>query len=156
MFKPGFLGTRAPFFMDSVTLIVALLPFLVAIATLFAHRASYKMHALLQTIIFLFSLLVVGYFEYGVRLGRGFSHFAPSSNLSPTLLKSLLIVHITIATLTLLFWGWIVFFSLIQYKKKRLPGLGFAKHKTWGKRVFFGITLTTISGIALYLTLFLL
>lgn len=32
MFEAGFLGTRAPFFMDMVTLIVAGLPLLVAAA----------------------------------------------------------------------------------------------------------------------------
>jgi putative membrane protein len=36
MFEVGFLGTRAPFFMDTVTLIVALLPLLIALAVTLA------------------------------------------------------------------------------------------------------------------------
>ena len=42
MFESGFFGTRAPFFMDIVTLIVALLPFLVAVAISFARNKYYK------------------------------------------------------------------------------------------------------------------
>ena len=40
MFQPGFLGTKAPFFMDFVTIIVAALPLLVAIAIYFAKKET--------------------------------------------------------------------------------------------------------------------
>ena len=52
MFHEGFLGTRAPMFMDMVTLIVALLPFLVGSAIYFAKIRKYKVHAFLQIFIF--------------------------------------------------------------------------------------------------------
>ena len=72
MFAKGFLGTRAPFFMDFITLIVTLLPLFVAIGILFARRYDYEIHALIQMSIFILSLVIFGYFEYGVRLGGGF------------------------------------------------------------------------------------
>jgi len=59
MFHPGFLGTRAPLFMDMVTLIVALLPLLVAGAIYFAINKKYKVHAYSQIFIFAFSVIVL-------------------------------------------------------------------------------------------------
>ena len=56
MFREGFLGTRAPFFMDFTTLIVALLPFLVAISIYFARTKSFKVHQISQIIILIFAL----------------------------------------------------------------------------------------------------
>lgn len=156
MFEAGFLGTRAPFFMDSTTLIVALLPLLVGFAITAARRSSYRLHALLQTVIFIISFIVIGYFEYGIRLGGGFERFALQSSLSPLLLKTLLVVHIAIATLTLLLWTWILLRALISYKQARLPGHDSLKHKILGKRVFLGIIFTTLSGIGVYITLFIL
>ena len=44
MFQPGFLGTRAPFFMDFVTIIVTLLPLLVGFAILLAKKKMFKLH----------------------------------------------------------------------------------------------------------------
>ncbi|MDQ7067856.1 MAG: hypothetical protein Q9M40_07695 [Sulfurimonas sp.] len=42
MFESGFLGTKAPFFMDFVTLLVALLPVLVYGAILLAKKICTK------------------------------------------------------------------------------------------------------------------
>ena len=156
MFQAGFLGTKAPYFMDSVTLIVALLPLLVGLVITAANRSFYKLHGVLQAVIFVVSVVVLGYFEYGVRLGGGFEHFALHSSLSPALLKTLLIVHIIIATITLLLWSWLLLKALLGYKKEKLPGSDSSKHKTLGKRLFLGITLTALSGIVVYITLFIL
>ena len=65
MFHQGFFGTRAPFFMDIVTLIVAVLPFLVMGAILLAKNRHYRAHAYTQISIFAVSVIVVSYFEYG-------------------------------------------------------------------------------------------
>jgi len=82
MFAPGFIGTRAPFFMDIVTLIVALLPLLVYGAILLARGGNYKSHAVVQNIIFIFSVIIIGYFEMGVRIGGGFDAFISESGVS--------------------------------------------------------------------------
>jgi len=82
MYKQGFLGTKAPFFMDLTTLIVAFLPFLLAIAIYFAQKRRYKIHTILQTVIYIVSAIVVGYFEYGVRTGEGFKDFLKSTSVS--------------------------------------------------------------------------
>ncbi|MBD3797826.1 MAG: DUF420 domain-containing protein, partial [Campylobacterales bacterium] len=81
MFKTGFLGTNAPFFMDAVTVIVALLPLLVFAAVSLAEKGKYEKHKNTHIIIFIVSVIVVGYFEFGVRIGGGFEEFSKNSSL---------------------------------------------------------------------------
>ena len=100
MFQAGFLGTRAPFFMDLVTLIVALLPFLVFGAIGLARAKRYKLHAFVQTLIFAFSVIVIIYFETGVRIGGGFNAFMDGSSVSHNYAFFVLILHIVIATVS--------------------------------------------------------
>ncbi len=155
MFQPGFLGTRAPFFMDMVTLIVALLPLLVGVALLFARRGYPSVHAWLQAIIFAVSLLVVGYFEYGVRLGGGYEAFAQHSQVSHHYLVVVLILHILIAVVTLGVWGSTLLHALKEYRRGGiLPGVGSAVHRRAGLRAFVAIVLTSLTGIWVYLLLF--
>ncbi len=154
MFAQGFLGTRAPFFMDFVTLIVTLLPLLVALAIVVAKKRQYEVHALLQTIIFVVSLVIFGYFEYGVRLGGGFEAYFQESGVGHNYAIIVLIVHIFIATVTLGLW----ISTIISAKKDRghklLPGVHSLAHKKAGIRTFTGITLTSFSGLWVYLLLF--
>ena len=153
MFQPGFLGTKAPFFMDFVTLIVALLPLLVGMAIYFAKRKDYNLHALVQTLIFIVSIIVVGYFEYGVRLGGGYEAFVKNTHVSHNYLFVVLMVHIVISVITLGIWA----STLIRAKKdyeNGLPGPYSRSHRRAGFRTFIGITLTSLTGIWVYLLLF--
>jgi len=154
MFEAGFLGTRAPFFMDFVTLIVALLPLLVLIAISLAKRKSYKLHAVSQTFIFIISVVVVGYFEYGVRLGGGFKAFIKGSSISHDYALWVLIIHIIIAILTLILWTKILIQASKEKKQFKLPGQYSIKHKKNGIYTFIAISLTSFSGIWVYLLLF--
>jgi len=153
MFESGFLGTKAPFFMDFVTLIVAFLPFLVGIAIYFAKTKRYKLHKLLHIIIFVTSLLVFGYFEYSVRLFGGYEAFLKNTTVSHSYLFVVLVLHIFISVVTLGVWT----STLIRGKKdyeNGLPGSYSNSHKKAGFRTFVGITLTSLSGIWVYLLLF--
>jgi len=153
MFQPGFLGTKAPFFMDFVTLIVALLPLLVGMAIYFARRQDYSLHALVQTLIFIVSIIVVGYFEYGVRLGGGYEAFVKNTHVSHNYLFVVLMIHIFISVVTLGIWA----STLIRAKKdyeSGLPGPYSRSHRRAGFRTFIGITLTSLTGIWVYLLLF--
>ena len=154
MFQSGFLGTRAPFFMDFVTLIVAILPLLVLIAISFAKTKSYKLHAFTQTFIFITSVIVVSYFEYGVRLGGGFDAFLKGSSISHNYALWVLIVHIIIATLTLIVWTKLLIKAYQDKKNFKLPGQFSIEHKKSGIRTFIGISLTSFTGIWVYLLLF--
>ena len=154
MFAEGFLGTRAPFFMDFVTLIVALLPLLVYGSILLAKKKLYKMHALTQNIIFIVSVIVVGYFEYGVRVGGGFDAFMEGSGVSYTYSSIVLGLHILIAVVTLLYWSATIFKANSQYINGLLPGERSPAHKLLALKTFLGIVFTSFSGIWVYLLLF--
>lgn len=154
MFQAGFLGTRAPFFMDFVTLIVAFLPLLLLIAIGMAKRKYYKLHAFTQTIIFIVSFIVVGYFEYGVRLGGGFSSFMEGSHTSHNYALWVLIIHIIIATLSLILWLRTVILAYKANIRGELVGSFSASHKKEGFYTFIGICLTTFTAIWVYILLF--
>ncbi len=154
MFQAGFLGTRAPFFMDVVTLIVALLPLLVFGAILFARKKQYKLHMISQNIIFVVSLIVIVYFELGVRIGGGFDAFVSDTGVSPTYALIVLILHILIAITTLYFWTLTLLRANYSYTKKELPGRGTNSHKFVAIKAVLGIILTSLTGIWVYLLLF--
>lgn len=154
MFEAGFLGTRAPFFMDFVMIIVAFLPLLTLGAIALAKINNYKLHTLTQTIIFIVSVIVVGYFEYGVRAGGGFDAFMKESHTSDKYALWVLIFHIIVATLTLVVW---IRTLLLAYKEKRnhkLPGAYSITHQKAGKLTFIGIFLTSFTGVWVYILLF--
>ena len=146
MFSAGFLGTRAPFFMDFVTLIVAILPLLIAVAIYFARKKMYKTHSYLQMILFSFSVVLLVYFEIGVRVGGGFSAFMLESSVSQKYAFFVLVLHIAISVVTLGIW----LVALIRVKKFLSSGV----HKLLGRITFIGIVLTSLSGIWVYLLLF--
>lgn len=154
MFEAGFLGTRAPFFMDMVTLIVAILPLLIAVAIFFAKMEKYTLHALVQIVIFVVSVIVVGYFEYGVRLGGGYNTFVEGTNVSHVYALWVLIVHIVIASVTLLVWTAMFWLAYNDRKRYILPGMNSSFHKKMGMWTFVGIVLTSLTGIWVYLLLF--
>lgn len=146
MFEQGFFGTRAPLFMDMVTLIVALLPFLVAGAIYLAKIKKYKYHAFMQIFIFAFSVIVVSYFEYGVRLGGGYKYFIETTTSSHDYVFIVLMFHIAIALATLIVWST----TFIMIKKL----LATHKHKKAGLLTFVGVVMTSLTGIWVYMLLF--
>ena len=147
MFHPGFFGTRAPFFMDLVTLIVSLLPLLVAVAISFARNKHYKAHAYTQIFIFTFSVIVLFYFEYGVRLAGGFDAFMQESSVSHAYAFVVLIFHIIVSVITLIIWATTIFRAKNQLKNKQ--------HKKAGILTFMGVVATSLSGIWVYLLMFI-
>ena len=146
MFQKGFFGTRAPLFMDEVTLIVALLPILLYLVIKLAQKKHYKAHALLQILLYVTSIAVVLYFEAGVRAAGGFSAYEEESSVAHSYLFAVLVLHIAIAVSTTIFWT----FTLFGAKKE----LRLGRHKRDGLITFAGVMLTSLSGIWVYLLLF--
>ncbi len=146
MFKPGFFGTRAPLFMDEVTLIVVLLPLLLFGGIKLAQKKYYKAHMLYQIILYVTSIAVVLYFEAGVRALGGFKTFEETSSVAHSYLFAVLVLHIAIAASTTLFWTFTV---LSAQKEVRL-----GRHRRDGLITFSGVTLTSLTGIWVYLLLF--
>ena len=155
MFETGFLGTRAPFFMDFVMIMVALLPLLVMIAILFAKKKNYTAHAITQTILYIVAVVVVSYFEYGVRAGGGYKGFVEGSSVSHQYILYVLLFHIAIAVIGFVVWT----HTLITARRDQRVGLLVAKHssihKKRGKRAFMWIVGTAITGVWVYVLLFM-
>ena len=154
MFIEGFLGTRAPFFMDIVTLIVAALPFLLAIVVAMARFEFHKTHIFLQYLLLIVSVVVLVYFEYGVRLDGGFENYVQKSGVGIGYITTVLIAHIITAVATLVYWIMTMVNARRDRKYKGLPGVYSASHKQAGIKTFILITLTSLSGIWVYFLLF--
>ena len=154
MFETGFLGTRAPFFMDFVMIMVAVLPLLALGAITMAKVKSYKLHALSQSIIFVVSVIVVSYFEYGVRAGGGFNTFMEGSNTSHNYAFYVLIFHIAVALISLVIWIRTIWSARKATKLGNLPGSASLTHKKAGQLTFIGIFMTSFTGIWVYVLLF--
>jgi len=154
MFEAGFLGTRAPFFMDFVMIMVALLPLLALGAISMAKVKEYKLHATAQSIIFVVSVIVVGYFEYGVRAGGGFDNFMKGSHASHDYALWVLLFHIAIAVISLVIWVKTIWSARKAMKNNNLPGKDSLSHKKAGQLTFLGIFLTAFTGIWVYVLLF--
>jgi putative membrane protein len=156
MFESGFLGTGAPFFMDIVTIIVSLLPILIFGATSLAANGRYEQHKFFQLLIFVVSVIVVGYFEYGVRIGGGFEQFSQNSSLPYLFLISFLIFHICIAVITLILWVITIYLAYDKNYHFRTNGFQTTKHGKMGKLLSKWIILTSVTGIMVYVLLFVL
>jgi len=154
MFQTGFLGTRAPFFMDFVTLIVVFLPLIVYMSILFARKGRYILHAITQNAIFITAIIILSYFELGVRVGGGFDAFIQDSGVSHTYASIILVLHIIIATVMLFYWVRTVLNANIQFKKGLIPGPQSRSHKLLAAKTFISIIFTSFSGIWVYLLLF--
>ncbi len=155
MFTQGFLGTKAPLFMDFVTVIVTLLPLLVWIAIKLVRAGYYETHRVYQIVIFIVSVIVVGWFEYGVRAGGGFALFIEGNSLPNSLLYGVLIFHIVIATLSFIWWAKTLYTGNKYYRNKNLPGGCSIRHIADGKLAALGIFMTSLSALWLYIALFM-
>lgn len=154
LFSTGFLGTRAPLFMDIVSVIVALLPFLIFGAISLAKRGNYRAHESVQKLLFIISVLVVGFFEYGVRMEGGYKNLMEGSSVSHDYLLYVLIFHIMISVTTLIIWVLTLYYAKRYKKQMTLPGLDSGIHKKYGMRTFIGIVLTMLTGAWVYALLF--
>jgi len=156
MFEAGFLGTRAPLFMDLVTIYFALLPFLVGFAIMLAARGRYRAHFKSQAALFLVTMVMVVVFEAGVRIGGGFNDYMQGSDLSYGWVLSYLLLHIAIALFTVVVWGVTIYRSMKVFVKEGHTAPYFKQHKARAKWLFAGIVVTSLMGCSMYPILFVL
>ncbi len=154
IFQSGFLGTRAPLFMDIVSVIVALLPFLIYAAIGLAKKKNYQAHESVQKFLFVLTVIVVAFFEYGVRVAGGYKILMEGSSVSHNYFIYVLIFHIIISVLTLVLWVMTLYYAKRYKRQKTLPGLYAPAHKKDGQRTFIGIILTMLTGGWVYALLF--
>jgi putative membrane protein len=140
--------------MDFVMIVVALLPFLIYIGIVLAHRGHYGAHRIYQWFVFIVSVVVVSWFEYGVRVGGGFRSFVETSTLPKMLLWGVLIFHILVSVVTIVWWIRTLIGAERAYDIQNLPGGHTLPHRRQGWQTAVGVFLTSLSGIWVYLLLF--
>ena len=155
MFEAGFLGSRAPMFMDIIVIVVGLLPFLVTFSIWLAINKMYKLHHFSQIILLSVTGITLVYFKYGMNVAGGFDFYMKESSLDLTMAFYFLVFHIIIASITLIMWFATIKFASADRKRKALPGLYSDNHKKSGRRLAFAISLTSITGVAVYWMLFI-
>jgi putative membrane protein len=154
MFEVGFLGTRAVFYMDLVTVYFAILPFLLAFSIRQAVIGNISLHYKSQMAILILTVVMVLIFEIGVRISGGFAEYVKASPISYDFLLLFLLVHILVAFLSVVGWIYLIVTSYRTYMKEGCEGM--KKHRKMGKWIFASLTLTSIMGCSIYLFLFLL
>ena len=153
MLGVGFLGTKAPFFMDFITVYFAILPILVGLSIFAVIKKRYELHYKMQLTTFLITIFVVTIFEVGVRVFGGFSTFMETANINQTFMITLLSVHILIAVTTVIFWSSLIYGTI---KHVKIENRSIQKsHKKFGKILFLGIFLTSFLGVLIYFLLFI-
>ncbi len=145
--------TRAPLFMSLVTLYFIFLPFLIYYASKLARKGRIVRHYKMQIAILIFSILIVFIFEVGVRVSSGFFEYVKLTMIPYNFLSKFLLVHIFIASISLLGWIYLIVKSYISFKKNR--SFFETKHKIVGILVFLGISISSIMGFATYVFLFM-
>jgi len=145
MFESGFLGTNAPMYMDVITLYFGILPLLMGTAIYMAVKKRYELHKKMNLAIYAITLLVVVFFEVGVRLSGGFAYFIQDSNAQYAFLFTFLLFHILVAFVS------VVAYSLLIYKTVTK----LQNHRKFGILVYLGMTVTSITGVMIYYFLFL-
>jgi putative membrane protein len=152
-FEPGFLGTRAAFYMDVVTLYFAILPFLLGFSIRQAIIGNISLHYRSQMVILALTMVMVVIFELGVRISGGFVEYVKMSSVSYDFLLIFLAVHILIALFAVGGWIYLIVTSYKTYMREGREAMG--KHRRMGKWIFGALTITSIMGCSIYLFLFL-
>jgi uncharacterized membrane protein YozB (DUF420 family) len=151
----GFWENSAPLHMDIMVSFLAILPILSGLSILMAIRENLAFHQFTQFLLFLLTVVALGFFAYIVYYTKSFELFVQSSSMDHTIVVIALITHAIIAISTVLLWMFALMYALSDKKRRALPGLYSQSHAKAGRRVFNGILLTGLSGIGIYWMLFL-
>ncbi len=155
MFQLGFLGTKAPFFMDITIIFMVILPFLVAFAIWLAIKEFHSIHVKMQITLFLITLALFIYSIYNIYFVVGFNNYIQNSSINSTLLFYFSIFYIVIESVTIIMWYYTIRFAIADSQRRALPGLYSTSHRKSGRVSAFLIILVSIIYISLYLMLFI-
>ena len=150
MLETGFLTDKSPLFLDISTIYFFLLPFFLFLSIRQAIRGEYKKHINSQIAIFIVSMIMIVVFEYGMRLHGGFFILMKQSQFEYTPLLVFLLIHIVIATVTILAWVYLIFTSYMSYKKDQF----ILHHAKLARYTVGGICITTTMGIMIFFAIF--
>jgi putative membrane protein len=155
-FEPGFLGTRAPMYLDLVAVFFMLLPLLLFVSVRFAVKGEIKKHLNSQLAVFVMTLVMIVVFEVGMRMAGGFGEYMKESSISYNYFITFLIVHIIVALATVNLWSYQIISSVKAYKKGILTGETAQRHRKIAKFLMLGIAVTLTQAASIYYFMFVL
>lgn len=155
IFEAGFLGTKAPFFMDVITLFFAVMPLMLLISVSFAKVKNYKLHFITQGFTLGLALLITVFFEVCVRISGGFLEWSKTANISYDFILTFLVIHIFIAILAVGGWLFLFISSYKKYKALGYEGFKNTNHKKIGMSIFLALTISAAMGVYIYYALFI-
>jgi putative membrane protein len=101
LFGPGFLGTRAPLFVDLATLALLLLPPAFGGGIFAARRGYYGVHRGIQWALLVCALAVTIWFGYGIYLEGGFRRIPQEISAVSIGIVTVVAIHLLIAFLSI-------------------------------------------------------
>lgn len=151
MFPQGFLGTRADLLMDIVIVaLLAVVP-IVLYNWHLARRGDYPRHKALQITLATLLALVVGLFEYNLRLQGGiFVATAASSYAGTPTLNFWIYLHTFFAITTLVIWIVLIALSLRRFPKPPAPNAFSGTHRLWGRVGMVWMLVTGLTSLPVY------
>ena len=152
MFPQGFLGTRADFLMDVVILaLIAVVP-IVLYNWRLAREGRYDRHKFLQVGLALLLGIVVGLFEYNLRLQGGIFAATRASSFAGTVtLDFWIYFHTFFAITTIFIWLGLILLSLRRFPNPPRPGYFSGTHKRWGRIGMIWMLTTGVTAIPVYI-----
>ena len=141
--------------MNVMVIFFSILPFLVMASIYFAKNKQYKLHFYSQGFILVLTVFVLVFFEIMIRIDGGFFEFAKQSNLPHGFLVGYLIFHIIIALIAAVLWIRLFIKSMNLYQKGKIAQIKASKHMRDGKITFVFLLLSCITGVFVYLFLFI-
>ena len=154
LFDIGFLGTRAPYYMDGIVVYLLSLPFLMSFSILLASNRKYGLHRFTQTLLFLLTLSGLVIFNYRLHIIEDIDTLMMLTSMGEGQISVLLIVEMFLSMLLLLMWLSILLFAIADRRRRGLPGLYSLSHRKSGKRLFVIMLLTVLSSAYLYWMLY--
>lgn len=152
MFPQGFLGTRADLLMDIVIVALAAVVPIVLYNWSLARRGDYKKHKALQVGLALLLAVVVGLFEYNLRLQGGIFEATKASGYAGTAtLDFWIYFHTFFAITTIVIWGGLIVLSLRKFPSPPSPGAFSATHRRWGRLGMIWMLVTGVTSLPVYL-----
>ena len=150
----GFLGSRAPLYIDIIAVVFVVLPILFFYSIRYAIVKEIKKHIITQVMVFVMMLVSVIVFEVGMRLAGGFTTYMEASSANYTFFITFLIIHIITAIIVINTWSYQLITAIKAYRGDTLVGDTAANHKRIGKYVAIGIVIVLIQAAAVYYMLF--
>jgi putative membrane protein len=154
LFNIGFLGTRAPYYMDGIIVYLLLLPIFILFSISLASNREYALHRFTQKLLFLLTSIALFSFNYGIHIIESFDALVALSSTEYNYAFSLLIIQTVLSIFMLVLWLSTLLFAISDRRRRALPGFYSRSHKISGRRLFMIIIASILFIIYFYWTIY--